>query len=187
MQPLALTVDRFLDHAAKWHGAREVVWVEAGETRARVGYAELRARANRLSGALAVLGLRPGGRVGTLAWNTQAHLEIYYGVMGTGAVCHTLNPRLTAAQLAAMVNEADDRMLAVAADLVPLAEQLMGACPGVERLIVLDAAAAGRGIAVEALLAEHGATTAWGGFDENVAAGLCYTSGTTGRDRKSVV
>src|SRR5688500_14447340 len=94
IQPFALTVDKFLDHAAKWFGDREVVWAEGGEVVARHGYATLRARANRLSGALSALGLREGDAVGTLAWNTLHHLEAYYAIMGMGAVCHTLNPRL---------------------------------------------------------------------------------------------
>ncbi|MGN6514286.1 MAG: AMP-binding protein, partial [Rhizomicrobium sp.] len=85
MQSYALTVDKFLDHAAKWWGDREIVTGGAG----RIGYAALRARSNRLSGALISLGLRTGDRVATLAWNTQHHLEMYYGAMGAGFVCHT--------------------------------------------------------------------------------------------------
>src|SRR4051812_11331570 len=103
MQAFALTIDKFLDHAAQWFGDREVVWAEAGAAVERFDYATLRERAQRVSCALADLGVATGDRVGTLAWNTRHHLEIYYGVMGMGAVCHTLNPRLTAAQLAAMI------------------------------------------------------------------------------------
>ena len=120
MQSYRLTIDGFLDHAAKWWGEREVVTADSG----RVGYAVLRARSNRLSGALAKLGLRFGERVGTLAWNTQHHLEIYYAAMGAGFVCHTLNPRLTVTHLSAMVNEAEDRVLAVGAGLSGLASEL---------------------------------------------------------------
>jgi fatty-acyl-CoA synthase len=94
MQSYALTVDKFLRHAAKWSGEREVVTADAGAVASRIGYAGLFARANRLSGALAHLGLGFGDRIGTLAWNTQHHLEIYYASMGAGMVCHTLNPRL---------------------------------------------------------------------------------------------
>ncbi len=113
MQPYALTIDKFLDHAAKWSGEREIVTGEAGEARGRIGYAALRDRSNRLSGALLSLGLKPGDRIGTLAWNTQHHLEIYFAVMGAGLICHTHNPRLTVANLAAMLNEAENRVLAV--------------------------------------------------------------------------
>ncbi|RYE04315.1 MAG: AMP-dependent synthetase [Sphingomonadales bacterium] len=187
MQPYGLTIDKFLDHAAKWFGDREIVEADAGRVSARFTYSELRERANLMSGALAALGLETGDRVGTLAWNTRHHLEIYYASMGMGLVCHTLNPRLTAAHLAAIINEAGNRVLAVAADLMPLAREVVPLCPSVEQIIVMDAADADMQSAgavpvtgYEALLAAHGAPTAWGGFDENLPAGLCYTSGTTG-------
>ena len=188
MQSYDLTVDKFLDHAARWHGDRQIVQADAGRSAASIGYAALRSRANRLSGALLSLGLRPGDRVGTLAWNTQHHLEIYYATMGAGLVCHTLNPRLTIAHLAAIINEAGDRALAVAADLLPLVEELAPLCPTLKDIIVLDEAPAepafnayrARVWTYEDLLETRGAATAWGGFDEHMPAGLCYTSGTTG-------
>jgi fatty-acyl-CoA synthase len=188
MQSYSLTVDKFLDHAAKWSGDREVVTAEAGGPSRRVGYAALRSRSNRLSGALAALGLRAGDRIATLAWNTQHHLEIYYAAMGMGLVCHTLNPRLTAEHLAAMVNEAQDRVLAAPANLAALAAQLLPLCPTLEHVIVMDAEvdlAGGRARvwAYEALLETQGAETAWGDFPEETPAGLCYTSGTTGRPK----
>ena len=186
MQSYDLTVDKFLDHAAKWHGDRQIVQADAGRSAASIGYAELRSRANRLSGALLSLGLSLGDRVGTLAWNTQHHLEIYYATMGAGLVCHTLNPRLTVAHLAAIINEAEDRALAVAADLLPLLEELAPLCPTLEHIVILDEAEPppaphrARIWAYEELLESQGADAAWGGFDENTPAGLCYTSGTTG-------
>ena len=125
MQSYSLTVDKFLEHAARWHGQREVVWAESGVVRSRIGYAALRERSNRLSGALASLSLERGNRVGTLAWNTQHHVEMYFATMGAGLVCHTLNPRLTVAHLAAIVNQARDRLLAVAASLEPLLRELL--------------------------------------------------------------
>ncbi|MGC1302145.1 MAG: AMP-binding protein, partial [Caulobacteraceae bacterium] len=191
MQSYALTVDKFLDHAAKWSGDREIVTAEAGRGAGRIGYAALRARSNRLSGALAALGLGFGDRVGTLAWNTQHHLEMYYAAMGAGMVCHTLNPRFTAAHLAAMINEAEDRVLAVACNLTPMLAELAPLCPGLEHVILMDGdgpaldgvAGKARVWAQEDLLALHGAATAWGGFDEETPAGLCYTSGTTGKPK----
>jgi 3-(methylthio)propionyl---CoA ligase len=176
MQSYALTVDKFLDHAAKWSPDREIVTAGIG----RIGYAALRERSNRLSGALLALGLRTGDRVATLAWNTQRHIEIYYGAMGAGLVCHTLNPRMTAAHLAAMVNEAEDRVLAVGQGLEDLARELALRCPSIEVIVYLEGARAEDGFAYETLLAELGRETRWGAFDENAAAGLCYTSGTTG-------
>jgi len=200
MQSYALTIDKFLDHAAKWSGDRQIVTAHAlagagagaEEAVRRVGYAELRARSNHLSGALATLGLGVGDRIGTLAWNTQHHLETYYAVMGAGLVCHTLNPRLTIAHLAAMINEAEDRALAVAFDLAPMAAELSPLCPTIEHFIVMDGGApmtdglASGGAQVweyEALLDARGAPVAWGDFDEETPAGLCYTSGTTGKPK----
>ncbi|RZI99373.1 MAG: AMP-dependent synthetase [Brevundimonas sp.] len=184
MQDYALTVDRFLDHGAKWHGRRPVVSARGDGRDDVIGYGDLRTRANRLSGALLDLGLRPGDRVATLAWNTQHHLEIWYAAMGAGLVCHTLNPRLTVAHLAAMVAKADDRILAVGSGLRDMAEALLDACPCLERLILLDDAVVEAGrtdiLEVESLLAERGRPVDWGRFDETALAGLCFTSGTTG-------
>jgi fatty-acyl-CoA synthase len=183
MQSYALTVDKFLDHAAKWWSNREIV--SAGTH--RIGYAELRARSNRLSGALAALGLQLGDRVATLAWNTQHHLETYYGAMASGLVCHTLNPRLTVTHLAAMVNEAEDRVLAVGTGLTDFARELIARCPSIETVVLLDGVQAAspsegkqRWYEFEALLSDLGHETRWGDFPEETPAGLCYTSGTTG-------
>jgi len=184
IQDYALTVDRFLDHGAKWHGeARVVTATAAGEDRL-IGYAALRERANRLSGALLDLGLNPGERVATLAWNTQHHVEVWYGAMGVGLTCHTLNPRLTVAHLSTMILQANDRVLAVGAGLRDMAEALLAACPCLEHLILLDGETptAGRDDVsdIETLLAERGRPVEWGQFDETTLAGLCFTSGTTG-------
>jgi fatty-acyl-CoA synthase len=188
MQFYGLTVDKFLDHAAKWFGDREIVEGRGGDVCRRAGYGALRERSNRLSGALTSLGARFGDRIGTLAWNTQHHLELYYAAMGIGLVCHTLNPRLSVAHLAAMVDEADDRIIAVSADLMPLMAELAPHCPRIEHIILLDEAGDTGGLgshkarlwSYDALLEAHGAGADWGLFDENAAAGLCYTSGTTG-------
>ena len=86
MQPYSLTVDKFLEHAAKWSGDREIVTAEAGRSSMRISYADLRSRSNCMSGALASLGILFGDRIGTLGWNTQHHLEMYYALMGAGLV-----------------------------------------------------------------------------------------------------
>ena len=186
MQSYRLTVDKFLDHAAKWFGTGEVVEADAGRVVVRTTYAELRKRSNRLSSALTALGLSFGDRVGTLAWNTRHHFEVYYAAMGVGLVCHTLNPRVTAAHLAEIINEAEDRVLAVAATLMSLACELLPLCPTIQHIIVLDerpSAASRERVPVwplEELLAAKGAPGIWGAFHEETPAGLCYTSGTTG-------
>jgi fatty-acyl-CoA synthase len=193
MQTYALTVDKFLDHAAKWASSAEVVWAEGGMAQSRLGYATLRERSNRLSGAFRTLGLVLGDRVGTLAWNTQHHLETYYATMSAGLVCHTLNPRFTVAHLAAIVNEAGDRVLAVASNLVPMLCELAPLCPTIEHVVLLDGGIPGEVPRIEgsraklwshdSLLDAHGTPVAWGEFDEQAPAGLCYTSGTTGEPK----
>ena len=185
MQDYALTVDRFLDHGARWHGSARVV-TATGEGGEAIGYAALRHRANRLSGALLGLGLKTGDRVATLAWNTQHHVEVWYAAMGAGLVCHTLNPRLTVAHLAAMITQAGDRILAVGKGLGTLAEALVTACPCLEQLILLDddqpltVRARIPATGLDALLRDQGRAVPWGQFEERSAAGLCFTSGTTG-------
>jgi len=188
MQSYSLTVDKFLEHAAKWWGRREVVSVHAG-IKAHINYAELRNRSNCLSGAMRALGLAAGDRVGTLGWNTQHHLEMYYATMGAGFICHTLNPRYTIDHLAAIINQAEDRALAATSSLATLLNSLLPLCPTIEHVVVMDgnlpdgvstAGGPARLWLQDSPLAEHGAAVAWGDFSEDMPAGLCFTSGTTG-------
>jgi 3-(methylthio)propionyl---CoA ligase len=189
MQPYALTLDRFIDHAAKWHSAVEVVTGGGRGVRARIGYSALRERCRRLSGALLALDLALGDNLGVLAWNTQSHMECWYGAMGVGIVCHTLNPRLSHTHLAEMIRQAANRVLMVSPDLKALVEKLIPLCPTIEHVVVLEEPGAevplpesdrARVWRHEDLLKERGHEVAWGGFDENTPAGLCFTSGTTG-------
>src|ERR1700761_9738954 len=126
MQPFALTLDKFLDHAAKWHPQAQVVTARETGDSARIGYADLKVRSLRISAALATLGARRGDRIATLAWNTQHHVEAWYAIMGMGAICHTLNPRLLSAQLVSMLRQSAARILLVSADLLPLAQEIAG-------------------------------------------------------------
>ncbi len=190
MQRYGLTVDKFLDHAAKWHGSSCVVSTGIGGEADRITYRQLRERCQLVSGAMLDQGLRQGDRVATLAWNTQDHLTLYYAAMGAGLVCHTLNPRLSAARLAEMVNEAEDRWIAVGGGLQPLAWQLVAQCPSLEAVILLDgqapeeeASGRTRRWSLEDLLRLFGRAARWGEFDEETPAGLCYTSGTVGMPR----
>lgn len=177
MQEYALTLDKFLQHAARWHPHAEVVTRgEDGGIR-RVGYDELERRCRKLSVVLRGLDVRPGDRVATLAWNTQAHLEAWYAIIGMGAVCHTLNPRLIADQLASMVRQSGARVLIASADLLALARDVAGRDTGIDRILVVD----GPGeIALEPLIAQAHGDIVWGDFDEKSPCGLCFTSGTTG-------
>jgi len=183
MQAFALTLEKFLDHAAKWHPETEVVTACEGGRRERIGYAGLNRRSRKLSAALAGLGLRQGDRVATLCWNTQAHVELWFGVMCMGAVCHTLNPRLTEAHLVQMLAQSRPRLLVASADLVPLAQRIAAQSDSIERIFVVDGEAhAGDGsMPLEALVEQaQDDAIAWGGFDETLPCGLCFTSGTTG-------
>lgn len=182
MQPYSLTLDKFLDHAAKWHPDAQVVTAVGDGANARIGYAGLRSRARRISSVLAGLGIAAGDRVATLAWNTQAHVEAWYAIMGIGAACHTLNPRVTTEQSGSMLAQSGARVLIVAADLLPMALGIAGGT-AVEHILTIDGIADDAPDLVASLEAFLGAVeqeAAWGGFDETSASGLCFTSGTTG-------
>jgi len=130
MQAFSLTLDKFLDHAAKWTPEARVVTAREDGRIDHIGYADLRDRALRVSSVLEGLGVRTGDRVATLAWNSQDHVEAWFAIMGLGAICHTLNPRLTAEQLAAMVIQSEARVLIASADLALLSRQIMALAPG---------------------------------------------------------
>ena len=188
MQDWPLTVDRILDHAKAWHGDREIVSRSVEGPIVRTTYAEVHGRAKRVSSALKALGIRQGDRVATLAWNTARHLEAWYGIMGIGAVCHTLNPRLFSEQLVYIINHAEDRVIFTDLTFLPILAQIRDQIPTVKHFIVLtDEAhmtdALPGALAYETLVASHSEDCAWGGFDENSPAGLCYTSGTTGNPK----
>lgn len=185
IQTFSLTLDKILDHAAKWHCDTEIATAREGQDNARVTYAELRDRARKVSAVLAGYGVAAGQRVATLAWNTQAHMEAWFGIMGMGAVCHTLNPRLTAVQLAWMLDQSEARIVIVSADLAKLALEVADHAAGVERILVIDGeAAAGHARAMvetlDPLLETAEGDVAWGQFDETSPSGLCFTSGSTG-------
>ena len=191
MQQEQLTVDRILDHAKRWHGHREIVSRSIEDPIVRTCYSEVHNRSRRLSSALKALGVVAGDRIATLSWNTARHFEAWYAIMGIGAVCHTLNPRLFTDQIGWIVNHAEDRIIIADASLAPILERILPHCPTVEHVIILaqddiPVLAGCPTLSAEALIREHGADVTWGGFDENTAAGLCYTSGTTG-DPKGVL
>lgn len=192
MQHWPLTVDKILDHARHWHGNREVVTRSVEGPMVTTTYAEIHERARRVSNALKSWGVGTGDRVATIAWNTGRHIEAWYGIMGIGAVCHTLNPRLFPEQLIYIINHAEDKVIFTDLTFVPLLEAILDKCPSVERVVVMTDEASmpqtklPRAECYEHVLAENSAECDWGGFDENTACGLCYTSGTTG-DPKGVL
>ena len=189
MQNWPLTVDRIIDHAADWDGDRPVIFRAADGRITRTDYAATRARARRLSFALTGLGIKPGERVATMAWNNAYHLESWFAVMGMGAVCHTLNPRLFAEQLRYIIAHADDRVILVDPCFQQLVGELTGAMDWRGAIIVLgnesevDRVELPDALAAETLIAAASDDAAWGGFDEETACALCYTSGTTGNPK----
>src|SRR4051812_25613891 len=189
MQNWPLTVDRILDHAKAWHGDREVVSRSVEGPIVRTTYAQIHERAKRVSNALKGLGIKTGDRVATLAWNTGRHMEAWYGIMGMGAVCHTLNPRLFAEQLCYIINHAEDRIIFTDLTFAAVLAENRAKLPSVKHIIVMTDEAGMKGVDLpgalcfETLLAEAREDFDWGGFDENTASSLCYTSGTTGNPK----
>ncbi len=179
MQAFALTLDKVIDHAAKWHPDGEVVTAREDGSTDRISYAALNRRSRQISAVLEQLGIGKGERVATLAWNTQAHVETWYAVMGMGAVCHTLNPRLTVDTLAAMARQSGARILLVSHDLLPMAHEIAARSSAIRQVLSIDGPAAAAE-ALEPLLTAAGQLTNWGDFDETTPCGLCFTSGTTG-------
>ncbi|HEV7228661.1 long-chain-fatty-acid--CoA ligase [Brevundimonas sp.] len=189
MQDWPLTVDKILDHAKNWHPHREVVTRSVEGPIVRTTYSEIHGRAKKVSKALLDWGVKPGDRVATLAWNTARHIEAWYGIMGIGAVCHTLNPRLFPEQLGYIINHAEDKIIFVDLTFIPLLEAILPHCPSVERVVVMTdeytmpATKLPQAECYEQIVAGASGEVAWGGFDELTACGLCYTSGTTGNPK----
>jgi fatty-acyl-CoA synthase len=189
MQDWPLLCHRVIDHAAIQHGNREVVSRSIEGPIHRTTYAQVRRRALQVAQRLERDGIRLGDRVATLAWNTWRHLESWYGITGLGAVYHTINPRLFADQIVYIANHAEDRLMFLDLTFVPLIEKLQDQLPTIERFIVYTDAAhmpqtsLRNAVAYEQWLAEADGDFRWTSFDENTAAGMCYTSGTTGNPK----
>lgn len=186
---MPLRVIDLLRHAARNHPHVEIVSRRVEGDIHRYTYADAYRRVCSLSRALGALGVSHGDKVATLAWNTYRHLELYYGTMAIGAVCHTLNPRLTADQLAWICNHAGDRVLCFDASFAPLVAAAAARLETVTTFVLLSRTATLAAIEVEvldyeALLAREPDTEVdWPTPDENAPCGLCYTSGTTGHPK----
>jgi fatty-acyl-CoA synthase len=176
MMDFPLTLTHFLERAGRLFPKKEIV-TRTAEGVHRYTYADFHSRAHRLAHALEALGVARGGRVGTLAWNHYRHLELYNAIPCYGAVLHTLNLRLAADQLAYIIDHAGDEVIFADESLLPLLDPIRGRIPRVRRIVTL-------GEEYEALLAAAPAAPyAWPNLDENAAAGMCYTSGTTGNPK----
>jgi fatty-acyl-CoA synthase len=185
VQDFQLTLPYFLRRAEQLYGHREIVTRRPDKSFHRHTYADFVSRAKKLAVALGDLGLEPGDRVGTLGWNTYQHLEAYLGVPSSGLVLHTLNPRLHEDDLAYIAGHADDRVMLVDETLVPVFEKFR-ARTGIEHAVVVtEGGDVPEGmISYERLIGDSDeADFEYPDFDENQAAAMCYTSGTTGRPK----
>src|SRR5581483_2996179 len=189
MQDWPLLCQRIIDHAATYHPERKVISRSVEGPFHTITYPELRRRALRVAQRLDRDGIGVGDRVATLAWNTWRHLEAWYGIMGIGAIYHTINPRLFHDQIVWIANHAEDRVMMVDLTFVPLLEKIADKLTTIERYIVLTDAAhmpatsLKNAVPYEQWIAEVDGDFAWKEFDENTAAGMCYTSGTTGHPK----
>jgi fatty-acyl-CoA synthase len=175
MMDFPLSLSAVFRHVERIFPKRSVVTRRADRSIHRYTYADFAVRTRRLAGALRGLGVAPGDRVATLAWNHHQHLEAYFGVSMTGAVLHTLNLRLHPDELTFIVNDADDRVVLVDETLLPLWEKIAPKAR-VERVVVI-------GDEYEGLLAEATPFDDDRDFDERTAAAMCYTTGTTGKPK----
>src|ERR1700738_2848680 len=189
MQEWPLLCHRIIDHAALNHADRPIVTRSVEGDIHSTNYAEIRTRALRVAQRLERDGIRLGDRVATLAWNTWRHFEAWYGIMGIGAIYHTVNPRLFPEQIAWIVNHAEDRMMLLDLTFISLVEKLAAQMPTIERYVVLTdamhmpATALKNAVPYEEWIGEADVDFTWKTFDENTAAGMCYTSGTTGNPK----
>ncbi|HOM12250.1 MAG TPA: 3-(methylthio)propionyl-CoA ligase [Rubrivivax sp.] len=190
MMHTPLLLSSVIEHAAQQHGDVEIVSRETHGSLFRYTYADCAKRARKLAHALGQLGLSAGSAVGSIAWNNHRHLEAYYAVSGSGMVMHTCNPRLHPQQLIYVVNHAEDQVVLFDASFAPLVKGIAAHCPKVKAWVCLADAAhtpAIDGVAgvlnYEDLIAPHSDHFEWPEFDENSAAALCYTSGTTGNPK----
>ncbi len=186
-QPLMISA--LLQHAAQNHGDTEIVSrLPVGGTH-RYTYADAHRRSRQLARVLQSLDVKAGDRIGTLAWNTHRHFEIYYAVSGMAAICHTINPRLFPEQIAYIANHADNRYVFFDVNFANLIEALLPHCPGVKGWVAMCSRDQMPGNAIpnllcyEELMATQSDDFEWPQFDENTASSLCYTSGTTGNPK----
>lgn len=193
MQKEPLVIPSILRHAARHHGAAEVVSRDDDGTIRRTTYAALAGRARQLARALTALGVKPGDRLATLAMNSDRHFELYYAISGVGAICNTVNPRLALDDIAYIINHAEDGILFADAGFASLVEQLAPLISGVVRAVVLlceprrmpklTLMPGMRALCYEDLMAGQDDDYDWPVLDEMAASSLCYTSGTTGRPK----
>lgn len=186
MQDVPLLVSSLIEHAASCHPEAEVVSRTAEGTIDRSTYRDIARRSKGVAKALLALGVKPGERIGTLAWNGYRHMEMYYGVSGIGAVLHTIHPRQFPEQLEYVINHAEDQHLFFDVTFAPLVERLAPMLRTVKHFVAmtdrwnLPLSNIPNLLCYEDLIAGTGEDFTWPVFDETTASSLCYTAGTTG-------
>ncbi len=188
MMDMPLLISSLIVHADRHHGDTEIVTRTVEGPIHRYSYRDAHERSRRLASALDKLGVKQGDRIGTLAWNTHRHMEVYYAVAGMGAVCHTINPRLFPEQITYIANHAEDGYLFFDLTFVPLVEKLQQHFKTIKGLVVMTdkahmPASLPGAICYEELLESGSGDYSWPQFDERTASSLCYTSGTTGNPK----
>jgi fatty-acyl-CoA synthase len=187
MMDYPLTLTQFFERSRRLFARKTLATRVPGRSLFRYTYADLAERVARLAGGLAALGVRPGDRVGTFAWNTHHHLEAYWAVPLMGAILHTVNFRLAPEDIAYIINHAEDSVLLVGASVWPLLEPIREALTTVRQFVIIhdvsEAAQVPGVLEYEDLLSLGTPVVDWPQLDERTAAGMCYTSGTTGHPK----
>ena len=190
MQNQPLMISSLIEFADRHHGEGEIVSRRVEGDIHRYTYKQVAARSRQVANALDTLNLAFSDRVATLAWNGYRHLELYFGVSGSGRVLHTLNPRLHPDQIAWIANHAEDKVLFFDMSFLPIVKAIQGKATSIQLYVALcdaDKLPADSGIpgliSYEALIAPQKTTYDWPEFDENSASSMCYTSGTTGNPK----
>jgi fatty-acyl-CoA synthase len=190
MMNMPLMISSLIQHADQFHGDTEIVTRLTEGGIHRYTYAAAHRRMRKLANALLALGVKPGDRVGTIAWNNHRHFELYFGVSGIAAICHTINPRLFPEQIIYIINHAEDNIIFFDLSFVPLLEKLAPLCPKVNTWVLMTDCShlpqqteIANLICYEDLINSHSDVFSWPEFDENTASAMCYTSGTTGNPK----
>tara|TARA_R100000005_G_scaffold96680_1_gene85963 strand:- start:5131 stop:6771 length:1641 start_codon:yes stop_codon:yes gene_type:complete len=189
IQDRPLLISSLIEYSGQYHGDVEIVSRTVEGPIHRTNYRDINLRAKKLAQALTKLGVQLGDRIGTLAWNGYRHMEIYFGVSGMGAVCHTINPRLFPEQIAYIINHAEDKYIFVDLTFVPLLEALKDHLKKVAGIVIMTDKAhmpetsLPNVICYETLIQAESGDYSWPQFDEMTASSLCYTSGTTGNPK----
>jgi fatty-acyl-CoA synthase len=193
MQNQPLLISSLIDFAERHHGDGEIVSRRVEGDMHRYSWADVASRSRQVANALDADGTGFGERVATLAWNGYRHLELYFGVSGSGRVLHTLNPRLHPDQVVWIANHAEDQVLCFDMSFLPLVQAVHSRCTTIKKWIALcdaDKLPADSGIpglvSYEAWMGQQSSRYSWPVFDENTASSMCYTSGTTGNPKAAL-